>query len=261
MTGDHPEPPPQRHPGASVWASGLTLDGARGTVYRDIDLDAPPGSLIALTGPSGSGRTCLLLTLTGRMRPSGGRASVHGLPLPRRMAAVRGLAALGPVDGVNELEPALTVAEQFHELALLERRLGLASFAPPLPGSRARARRQRRRDRAVAALEAAGLDLSTLPKGSRTRVRDLDRLEALRLGVALALLSGPRLLAVDDLDLKLSDAERADAWALLRSISERGATVVATCSEAPEGALVVRTGPGSDRKEAADDAFTTAGRA
>lgn len=93
------------------------------------------------------------------------------------------------------------------------------------------------------ALTAAGLDRETLPKGSRTSVRDLERLEALRLSVALALIGRPRLLAVDDLDLKLPDAERAEAWALLRSLAESGTTVVAVCSEAPEDAVLVSTSP------------------
>lgn len=74
-------------------------------------------------------------------------------------------------------------------------------------------------------------------------MRDLDRMEALRLSVALALVGRPRLLGVDDTDLKLSDAERAEMWTLLRSLTESGITVVAVCGEAPEGAVVVSTGP------------------
>jgi ABC-type multidrug transport system ATPase subunit len=99
------------------------------------------------------------------------------------------------------------------------------------------------------ALTAAGLDRSALPKGPRTAVRDLERLEALRLSVALALIGRPRLLAVDDTDLKLSDAERGEAWALLRSLAESGITVVAVCSEAPEGAVVVSTHLGAEPDE------------
>ena len=96
------------------------------------------------------------------------------------------------------------------------------------------------------ALTAAGLDREALPKGARTAVRDLERLEALRLSIALALIGRPRLLAVDDLDLKLSDAERAEAWALLRSLTAAGTTVLAVCGEAPEDAVRVSTRGGAE---------------
>ncbi|GAA2724937.1 MULTISPECIES: ATP-binding cassette domain-containing protein [Streptomyces] len=223
---------------AAIAARGLGVKGPRGWVFRSVDISAPPGSLVAVAGPSGSGRTCLLLTLTGRMRPGAGSAEVAGLPLPRRMAAVRRVSALAHVPGVAELDASLTVAEHLREGALLQQRFGgsLRGLLRPRAGRAAAAART------DAALAAAGLDVEALPKGARTVVRDLGRLQALRLSLAVALLGGPRLLAVDDTDLKLSPAERQAAWALLRSLAARGdMTVLAVCSEAPEGAVVVRT--------------------
>ncbi|MGN5633136.1 ATP-binding cassette domain-containing protein [Streptomyces sp. AC154] len=226
--------------GAAVTAGNLGLKGPRGWAFRDVSFSAGPGSLIAVEGPSGSGRTCLLLTLTGRMRPSEGHAETGGLRLPRRAAAVRRIAALGPVPGVSELDPAFTVAEHLRERALLQRRYDGS------PRALLRPRRERAATagaRIDAALDAAGLDPATLPKAERTRVRDLERLEALRLSVALALIGRPALIAVDDADLKLSDAERAEAWELLRSLAAGGTTVLAVCSgPAPEDAVTVRTG-------------------
>ena len=90
-------------------------------------------------------------------------------------------------------------------------------------------------------LPSAFVHLAALPKGARTAVRDLDRPQALRLSVALALVGRPRLLGVDDTDLKLTDAERADIWELLRSLADAGTTVLAVCGEAPEGARRVTT--------------------
>ncbi|NUR67342.1 MAG: ABC transporter ATP-binding protein, partial [Streptomyces sp.] len=74
--------------------------------------------------------------------------------------------------------------------------------------------------------------------------------------LALALIGRPRLLGVDDVDLKLSDAERAEVWALLRSLAEAGTTVVAVCSEAPDDVVKVST----EGKETAD-ALAATGRA
>ncbi|MDX6364235.1 MAG: hypothetical protein QOC85_3245, partial [Streptomyces sp.] len=223
--------------------------------FRGVGIDAEPGSLIAVEGPSGTGRTCLLLALSGRMKPTEGRASVGAFELPRQMSAVRGISALAHVPGVTDLEPALTVGEHLLERALLQRRFtgsvgdSLRDLLRPRAERAAEARL-----RVDTALAAAGLDPSALPKGSRTAVRDLERLEALRLSVALALIGSPRLLAVDDTDLKLSDAERDEAWALLRSLAESGITVVAVCSEAPEGAVVVSTRPEAERDEHPDAA-------
>ncbi|MFD5509825.1 ATP-binding cassette domain-containing protein [Streptomyces sp. NPDC127051] len=266
--------------GAAVKAEDFGLKGPRGWVFRGVRLDAEPGSLIAVEGPSGSGRTCLLLALTGRMKATEGHAEIAGHRLPRHMSAVRRVAALGPVTGVNELDQSLTVAEQLREGALLQRRYEGPVRALLRPRAERRTTAQTRIDGALA---AAGLDLATLPKGPRTSVRDLERLEAVRLSVAIALLGAPRLLALDDLDLKLSDSERAEAWTLLRSIAAGGTTVLAVCSEAPDEATVLRTGAAAaepaaepepvavavaDKKtedtedtKGADDALAEAGRA
>ncbi|WP_406149853.1 ATP-binding cassette domain-containing protein [Streptomyces sp. NBC_01012] len=226
--------------GASLSAEDFGLKGPRGWAFRGVEFTADPGSLVALEGPSGSGRTCLLLALTGRMRSTRGHAEVGGERLPGRLAAVRGFSALGPVPGVSDLDPSLTVAEHLRERALLRRRF---SGSP-------RALLRPRAERAAAtratidtALDAAGLDLAELPKAERTSVRDLERLEALRLSIALALMSRPRVLAVDDTDLKLSATDRALAWELLRGLAAGGTTVLAVGEESPEDALTVRTRP------------------
>lgn len=238
--------------GVDVTAEDLGLKGPRGWAFRGVTLDAEPGSLIAIEGPSGSGRTCLLLALTGRMKPTEGVAAVGGLKLPRHMAAVRRSAAVANVPGVTDLEPALTVGEHLREAALLQRRFGdtLREALRPRPHRALEARL-----RVDAALAAAGLDPETLPKGSRTAVRDLERLQELRLSLALALLGRPRLLGVDDVDMKLSESERAEVWRLLRTLARAGTTVLAVCRTAPADCVSVSTLPdagqdgsgGSDR--------------
>ncbi|WP_329116041.1 ATP-binding cassette domain-containing protein [Streptomyces sp. NBC_01465] len=241
-----------------ITAENLGLKGPRGWAFRGVRIAAGAGALVAIEGPSGSGRTCLLLALTGRMRTTEGHAEVAGLHLPRQLTAVRRISALGPVPGVNELDPALTVDEHLRERALLQRRFAGSLRALLRPRAERAAESRARID---SALEAAGLDLAALPKAARTSVRDLERLEALRLSVALALIERPQVLAVDDTDLKLSDAERTEAWKLLRSLSDTGITVVAVCSQAPEGAITVRTGAGPTEEKGAADALAETGRA
>ena len=240
----------------AVTTEGLGVEGPRGWAFRGIDLTAEPGALIAVEGASGSGRTSLLLALTGRMKATEGTATVGGARLPKQMTAVRRFSALAHVAGVTDLDPALTVAEHLRERALLQRRFGDSVRALLRPRAERTAEAKLRIDTALA---AAGLDLEALPKGARTAVRDLERPEALRLSIALALIGRPKLLGVDDLDLKLSDAERTEAWALLRSLSATGTTVVAVCSEAPQDAVTVSTRPETGKGKA--DALTATGRA
>ncbi|MGV9310929.1 ATP-binding cassette domain-containing protein [Streptomyces sp. NPDC003691] len=239
--------------GAAVVAEGFGVKGPRGWAFRSVDIDAAPGSLIAVEGASGSGRTCLLLALTGRMRPTEGRAVVGGHTLPHGMAAVRRISALGPVPGVSDLDPALTVDEHLYERALLRRRYD-DSFRSLLRPRAERAGRARRRiDEALA---TAGLDPASLVKEGRTAVRDLERTEALRLSVALALIGRPALLAVDDTDLKLPDGDRGAAWTLLRSVADTGTTVLAVCSQARTDlcTAVVRTESDTGAETAAETA-------
>ncbi|MFE1456278.1 ATP-binding cassette domain-containing protein [Streptomyces sp. NPDC058735] len=237
--------------GVRIAAEGLGIKGPRGWAVRGISVDAGPGSLVAVEGPSGSGRTCLLLALTGRMKVTEGTATVGAARLPKHLSAVRRISDLAHVPGVTDLDPALTVGEHLRERALLQRRFGDSLRGLLRPRAERAAASGQRVDEALA---AAGLDLRTLPKGPRTAVRDLERLEALRLSVALALIGRPRLLGVDDTDLNPSDGERAEAWALLRSLAEAGTTVLAVCSEAPQDTVRVSTGGDRD----ADDPGTTA---
>ncbi|WP_377272051.1 ATP-binding cassette domain-containing protein [Peterkaempfera sp. SMS 1(5)a] len=205
--------------GAAVTARSLSLRGPRGWVYREVDLTAGPGALVAVEGPTGSGRTALLLTLAGRMRPTAGSATVAGLHLPRQSAKVRRIAALGPVPGVNQLDPALTVGEHIRERRLLH--------AP------VRSLLLRRGDQGAAqALATTGFTAEGLPRGLRTPVRELDALGLLRLATGLALTGRPRLLCVDDIDDRLHAADREAAWRMLHAVARSGVTVLAATTDA-----------------------------
>jgi len=201
--------------GATVEAYGLSLEGSRGWVYRDVEFRARPGRLTALVGEAGTGRTALLLTLGGRMRQSSGIALVDGLAMPRQRREIQAVAALGVIEGVNDLEPNLTVAEQLTEA--LEMSLGVFGSI------RRRARRQAIAD----SLERVGLDASP-----STHVYDLLPDESQLLGAALALVGDPGLLLLDDVDAGLSEERRYELWQRLNAIAGQGVTVLATCHEA-----------------------------
>lgn len=204
--------------GARVVAEDVALVTREGPVYTGVDFTARPGTLTVFQADSGGGRSALLLTLTGRMRPTSGTVYVDGHELPRRARRVRRISALGLMTEVNSLDERLRVGEHLSEAALLRFRpaaRGLADFA----------------------LEAA--DLEDLDR--RTLVKELDALQRRRLGVALALMAEPRLLAVDDVDGGLSDEHQALMWRSLKRLTDAGLTVIATCADADALAEVADT--------------------
>ncbi|MEU8267041.1 ATP-binding cassette domain-containing protein [Sphaerisporangium sp. NPDC049002] len=206
----------------AILATGLSLRGGHGWVYRDVDLDIPQGSVTVVAGETGSGRTSLLLTLGGRMRPTEGTLVTGGHTSGRR---IRRVTALGLFDGVNDLDDALSIRDHAHERlrpSVLRRRDGHA---------------------ADAALTRAGLDVSGLPHADRTLVRHLGRDQRLRLGIALALLDAPEILLVDDIDGGLREDHRTGLMTTLRDLSREGLTVVASATDPPGGADTVITLP------------------
>jgi len=61
----------------------LSLVGGAGSVkiLCGVDLQVAPGETLSIIGPSGTGKTTLLMTLSGLERPSAGRVQVAGLDL------------------------------------------------------------------------------------------------------------------------------------------------------------------------------------
>ncbi|WP_046471932.1 ATP-binding cassette domain-containing protein [Allosalinactinospora lopnorensis] len=219
----------RRATGARVEAEGLTLHTGGGTVYDGVTFTARPGSLTAFQADSGGGRTALLLTLAGRMRPTSGSLHVDGYTLPAEGRRVRRITALGLCEGVNDLEERLRVHEHLSERLQLRLK----------PAGRS-------------AREAALADAGLAEIDTSRRISELSMEQKRRLGVALALLDEPRLLLVDDADRGLSSHSQRRFWHTLDELAASGLTVVAACSDtraAGEGATVLpltRSGPESD---------------
>ena len=67
-------------------ARGVTYayPGARTPLYRDFDLAVGPDERVAISAPSGFGKTTLCRMLAGYDRPQKGEILVDGAPLPKR---------------------------------------------------------------------------------------------------------------------------------------------------------------------------------
>ena len=206
-------------PEVAVTARGITMSGPWGPVYGPIDLHIAAGGVTVLVCPAGTGRTALLMTLAGRMRPKSGTLSVFGQANPRRIFAA---AALAGIDDVDEVAESVTVRDALTEQMRwdaawyrLVRRAGTAQL------------------RAV-----CGPVFGDLPLPPPTEfVEELSELDRLLLRIALANTARPPLLVVGNLDYVTSDRNRELLLSRLIELGRTQTVVTATVNGVTDGAV------------------------
>lgn len=84
--------------------SGLTVSRGERRLFSGLDLKLNAGEAVALTGANGAGKTSLLRTIAGLIRPDAGEVAFHdgdGNPLDERLARGRETHFLGHQDGLK----------------------------------------------------------------------------------------------------------------------------------------------------------------
>ena len=210
---------------AAVRLHGLGLRGADGWAFRDVKLVAYPGDLVVVAGPSGSGRSALLLAIAGRLRPTTGSLEIAGTdPGPGRGSRsarrrVRDRVAVARLGHHIGLDPDLTVDVNVRDAADWARRRP-AEVEERLEEWRTR----------------SGLRLEP-----RSTVTELTALEATALHLLVAAVVDPEVIVLDDADVHLTARERDQLWRLAADVAGTGPTVIATATEAPRLADVQLT--------------------
>ena len=201
-----PRPPrPELRPlSAAVVARDLrrTYDGRE--VVSGVSLEIAEGEIFGLLGPNGAGKTTLLSMLSTRIRPSGGDAWVLGKHVVHDVDAVRRLLGVAPQE--EALYPNLTAAEN------------LAFFAELYGVPRAERARH-----VYEALEAVQL---TGRKDDRVAVYSGGMRRRLNLGCALV--SGPRLVLLDEPTVAVDPQSRAHIFDAVRKLRAAGTTILVT---------------------------------
>ncbi|MFC9930887.1 ABC transporter ATP-binding protein [Streptomyces sp. NPDC127190] len=193
----------------SLHLTDVTLtypDGdGRLTALDRVSLDVPKGSLTAVVGPSGSGKSSLLAVAATLVTPDAGTVVVDGTRttgLSRAERAALRRRSIGIVFQQPNLLPALTAVEQLQVMAHLDGR------------STSGARR-----RAMELLDAVGLAAQ-----AGRRPHQLSGGQRQRVNIARALMNEPTVLLVDEPTSALDHERGAAVIDLITRLTHERAT-------------------------------------
>ena len=165
-----------------------------------------PGEVFGLLGHNGAGKSTTIRILTGRARPTGGRATVLGHLVPDELAQVRA--------HINLVPETPTV----YERATAKENLELFCRLYGLPTARAQEALER-----VRLDGAAGRKVKTFSTGMRQRLL-----------LARALLNSPRVLFLDEPTRGLDPQSARDLHRLIEGLAAGGSTVLLTTHDMTE---------------------------
>jgi putative ABC transport system ATP-binding protein len=200
---------------------------------QGIDLSVEPGSMVAVMGPSGSGKSSLLTIAGGLERPTGGQVLVEGADLAglsRGALARLRRRTVGYVFQNYNLLPGLTAAEN-------------VALPLELDGTPARTARQ-------AAMTA--LDELDLAERAGRFPDELSGGERQRVAIARAVVGERRLLLADEPSGALDSANGEAVMRLLHTACKRGVAAVVVTHDAQlaswaDRVLFLRDGRVADR--------------
>jgi ABC-2 type transport system ATP-binding protein len=191
----------------AIVTHGLTKRYGPRVAVDGLDLQVPHGKVYGFLGPNGSGKTTTLRMLVGLIRPSAGSIEVLGEPYSWRDR--QRLARTGALIETPAFYPYLSGRDN----------LRVFGATGPAAG----------RSRPDEVLEAVGLT-----DRAKDKVRTYSLGMRQRLGIAVALLSDPDLLLLDEPANGLDPAGIVAMRELLRFLTAQGKTVLVSSHILPE---------------------------
>jgi branched-chain amino acid transport system ATP-binding protein len=185
--------------------SGVQVSYGRVPVLLDVDLDVAEGSISALVGTNGAGKSTVLRAATGLVRPGHGSVRLFGEDITRLSPEDRVGLGLVLVAGGRATFPSLSVEESV--------RIGTYTF-------------RHDRSRVEEAVAAALAPFPRLIERRTQRAGTLSGGEQQLLALARALAMAPRVLLVDELTLGLAPAAADEVLAAVTALAATGVTVL-----------------------------------
>ncbi len=194
--------PASQSPGLAIEVQGLQKSFNELEVLRGVDLDVARGSIFALLGSNGAGKTTVVRILSTLLKADAGTADVNGFDVATQPANVReSISLTGQFAAVDE------VLSGRENLVLMARLRHL-----PDPGQVADELLER-----FSLTDAAARKVATYSGGMRRR-----------LDIAMSLIGNPPVIFLDEPTTGLDPQMRIEVWQTVKELADSGMTVLLT---------------------------------
>ena len=188
----------------AIKTTSLTKQYGSLTALNGLDLTVRDGELFALLGVNGAGKTTAIKLLSCLMKPTAGTATIYGHDIVTQSHEARALLSTSPQE--TAVAPNLTTRENLELMAGIYGANG--------------------KEAKVKATEMiARFNLSSIEK---TKAKKLSGGWQRRLSIAMALISDPKLLFLDEPTLGLDILARRELWAIIRQLKGNTTIILTT---------------------------------
>ena len=174
------------------------------TAVDGLNLTVRQGELLSLLGVNGAGKTTTIKMLTGLVRPTSGDAFLNGKSILTDSGVVKAMIAVSPQE--TAVAPNLTVRENLELMA------GVHGFS-----------KAETKDKVAELSDRFGLR-----EIANKRAGKLSGGWQRRLSIAMALISDPIILFLDEPTLGLDVLARSDLWDMIRTLKGKMTVVLTT---------------------------------
>jgi ABC-2 type transport system ATP-binding protein len=192
----------------AIQVQGLRKSYKELQVLKGVDFDVARGSIFALLGSNGAGKTTIVRILTTLLKPDAGTARVNGFDVLSQPERVReSISLTGQFAAVDEI---LTGRENLIMIAQLRHVTSAGEVADDLLGR-------------FGLADAAGRRVSTYSGGMRRR-----------LDIAMSLIGHPQVIFLDEPTTGLDPEGRLGVWKVIQNLADGGTTVLLTTQDLDE---------------------------